>query len=133
MLPVSPTLALPISLDGFRVGLPVLPGIVGMTGPPFLLTVPTDLVVLGIGVKLAAMILPSALPLAIRSTADKLVGMITGKLKELLAVAAVAIAHQAGSGSGCVPSIVNALLRATRNTPVKTKTSIWIRSKLAPT
>jgi hypothetical protein len=35
------------------------------------------------------------MPLAISSAADKLVGMITGKLKELLAVAAVAIAHQA--------------------------------------
>lgn len=70
-------------------------GIVGMTGPPFLLTIPTDLVVLGVGVKLAAVILPPALALAIRSTAGKLVGMITGKLKELLAVAAVAIAHRA--------------------------------------
>jgi hypothetical protein len=75
--------------------LPVLLGIVGMTGPPFLLTIPTDLVILGIGMKLAAVICPPALPLAIRSTADKLVGMITGKLKELLAVAAVAIAHRA--------------------------------------
>ena len=75
--------------------LPVLLGIVGMTGPPFLLTIPTDLVILGISVKLAAVIFPAALPLAIRSTADKLVGMITGKLKELLAVAAAAIAHQA--------------------------------------
>jgi hypothetical protein len=52
-------------------------------------------VILGIGVKLTTVILPPALPLAISSAADKLVGMITGKLKELLAVAAVAIAHQA--------------------------------------
>jgi hypothetical protein len=52
-------------------------------------------VILGIGVKLTTVILPAALPLAISSAADKLVGMITGKLKELLAVAAVAIAHQA--------------------------------------
>ena len=94
-LPVSPALALPVSLHGLRVSLPILLGIVGMPGPPFLLTIPTDLVILGIGVKLAAVILPPSLPLAIRSTADKLVGMITGKLKELLAVAAVAIAHQA--------------------------------------
>jgi hypothetical protein len=94
-LPVPPVLTLPISLHGFRMSLPVLPGVVGMARPPFLLTIPTDLVILGIGVKLAAVILPSALPLANRSTADKLVGMMTGKLKELLAVSAVAIAHQA--------------------------------------
>ena len=37
-----------------------------------------------------------------------------------------------GSRSGCVPSIVNASLRAICNTPAKTKTRIWIRSKLAP-
>jgi len=95
VLPVSLALALPISLDRFRVGLPVLAKVIGMAVAPFLLAVPADLVVLGIGVEHAAMILPSALPLAIRSTAGKLVGMITGKLKELLAVVAVAIAHQA--------------------------------------
>jgi len=52
-------------------------------------------IALGIGAKLAAVIFPVALRLGIRSAANKLVGMITGKLKELLAVAAVAIAHQA--------------------------------------
>ena len=86
---------MPISLNRFRVGLPVLAGIIRIPAAPFLLTIPTDLVILGIGVKLATVILPPALPLAIRSTADKLVGMITGKLKELLAVAAVAVAHRA--------------------------------------
>jgi hypothetical protein len=61
-------------------------------------------VVLGIGVKLAAVKLPLAPPLAIRSTADKLVGMITGKLKELLAVTAVAIAQQvAPDQDACCP------------------------------
>ena len=76
-------------------GLTVLPRIIRRARPPFLLAIPADLVILGIGVKLAAVILLPTLPLASRSTADKLVGMITGKLKELLAVAAVAIAHQA--------------------------------------
>jgi hypothetical protein len=38
-----------------------------------------------------------------------------------------------GSESGCEPSIVTASLRAIRNMPVKTKTGIWIRSKLTPT
>jgi hypothetical protein len=89
-LAVSPALSLPISLDGFRMGLPVLAGIIGISPAPFLLAVPADLVVLGIGVELAAVVFPAALPLAIRSTAHKLVRMITGNLKNLLAVAATA-------------------------------------------
>ena len=95
VLPVSLALALPISLDRFRVGLPVLAKVIGMAVAPFLLAVPADLVVLGIGVKLAAVIFPTALPLAIRPTASKLVGVIAGELKDLLAVAAAAITHQA--------------------------------------
>jgi hypothetical protein len=42
-------------------------------------------VVLGVGVELAAGIFPAALPLAIGSAANKLAGMITGKMKQLLA------------------------------------------------
>jgi len=48
---------------------------------------------LGIGAKLAAVIFPVALRLGIRSAANKLVGMITGKLKQLPAEAAAAVAH----------------------------------------
>jgi hypothetical protein len=94
VLPVSLALALPISLDRFRVGLPVLAGIMGISAAPFLLAVPADLLVLGVGVELAAVIFPAALALAIRSAANKLVGVITGKLKDLLAVATTAITHQ---------------------------------------
>jgi len=94
-LAISPALALSIVLDGFRVGLPVLARVIGMAVAPFLLAVPADLAVLGIGVELVAMIFPVALPLAIGSTANKLVGVITGKLKQLLATAAAAIIHQA--------------------------------------
>jgi len=75
-------------------GLPVLAGIIRMTGPPFLLAVPADLAVLGVGVEFMAMIFPVALPLAIGSTANKLLRVIGGKLKDLLAVATTA-AHQA--------------------------------------
>jgi len=103
-LPVSPALALPVSLHGFRVGLAVLPGIIRIPAAPFLLAVPADLVILGIGVKLAAVIFLAALPLAIRSAANKLVGMITGKLKQLLAAATVAIGHEAApSRDACRP------------------------------
>jgi hypothetical protein len=94
-LAVSPALTLPISLDGCRVGLPVLAGIIGISSAPLLLAVPADLMVLGVGFKLAVVIFPAALPLAIGSAANKLVGMITGKLKQLLTVATTAIAHQA--------------------------------------
>jgi hypothetical protein len=51
------------------------------------LAVPAHLVVLGVGVKLMAVILPTTLPLTIGSTANKLVRVITGELKDLLAVA----------------------------------------------
>jgi hypothetical protein len=94
-LPVSPALTLPVALHGLRVSLLVLPGIIRMAAAPFLLAVPADLTVFGVSFSFVAVIFPPALPLTGRSTADKLVGMITGKLKELLAVAAVAVAHQA--------------------------------------
>jgi len=87
-------LTLPISLDGCRVGLPVLAGIIGISSAPLLLAVPADLMVLGVGVELAAVIFPAALPLTIRPTANKLLGVITGQLKALLAVATKAT-HQA--------------------------------------
>ncbi len=130
-LPVSSALALPISLDRLRVGLPVLARIVGVSAAPFLLAVPADLVVLGVGVELAAVIFSTALPLAIGSAANKLVGMITGELKQLLTVAAAAVIHQGGSESGCEPSIVTASLQAIRNTRSKWKTKVLIRSMLA--
>jgi hypothetical protein len=93
-LAVSLSLTLPIALDGCRVGLPVLAGIIGISSAPFLLAVPADLVVLGIGMNFAAVIFPAPLPLAIRLAANKLVRMITGKLKDLLAVATMAITHR---------------------------------------
>ena len=76
-------------------GLPVLAGIFGIQSAPLLLAGAADLVILGIGVELKAVVFPAALPLAIRSTANELLGMITRKLKQLLAVAATAIGHQA--------------------------------------
>jgi hypothetical protein len=94
-LSVSSALTLPITLDGFGMGLPVLAGIIGISPTPFLLAVPADLVVLGIGVELATVIFPATLPLAIGSAANKLLGMIAANLKHLLAVAATAITHQA--------------------------------------
>jgi hypothetical protein len=90
---VPPALTLPITLDGFGMGLPVLARIIGISPAPFLLAVPTDLVILGIGVELAAVIFSAALPLAIGSAANKRLRMITGRLEQLLAVATTAISH----------------------------------------
>ncbi len=93
-LAVLSALTLPIALHGFRMGLPILAGIFRISAAPFLLTVPADLVVLGVGVELAAVVFPAALPLAIGLTANNLLGMIAARLEELLAVAA-ASTHQA--------------------------------------
>jgi uncharacterized membrane protein YGL010W len=93
-LSVSPALILAIALDGFGVELPVLAGIIGISSTPFLLAVQADLVVLGIGVELATVIFPTALPLAIGSAANKLLGMIAARLEHLLAITATAT-HQA--------------------------------------
>jgi hypothetical protein len=93
-LSVPPALTLPITLDGFGMGLPVLAGIIGISPAPFLLAVPADLVVLSIGTELAAVIFLVALPLAIGLAANKLVRMIAGNLKNLLAVEATAT-HEA--------------------------------------
>lgn len=95
-LAVSPVLTLPIALGGLGVGLPVLAGIIGISSAPFLLAVPADLQVLGIGLEHAAVVFLAALPLAIRPAANKLVGVVTGKLKDLLAVATAAITHHVG-------------------------------------
>jgi hypothetical protein len=97
-------LTLPVSLHRLTVSLPVVLRIVRMTGPPFLLAILADLVIPDIGVKLATVTLPPALPPRSRSTAEKLVRMVTEELKELLAVAAVASAHQAAPGrDSCHP------------------------------
>ncbi len=65
-----------------------------MAAPPLLLAVPADLVVHGIGFNLAAVIIPAPPPLTVWASTNDLVGMESGELEELLAVAASAIAHQ---------------------------------------
>jgi hypothetical protein len=86
-------LTLPVALHRFRVVLPVLAGIIGIPSAPFLLAAPADLMVFGVSVELAAVIFQAALPLAIGSTANRLVRVITGELKDLLAVMTTAT-HQ---------------------------------------
>ena len=49
VLPVPPTLTLPVTPDGLGVGLTVLAGIIRMEVAPFPLTIPADLTVHGVG------------------------------------------------------------------------------------
>ena len=107
--PVSPALRLPVALHRLRVGLPVLPLIIGMASAPFLLAIPADLVVHGVGFNLATVIIPPMAPLTVWAPTNDLLRMKTGRLKELLAVAAKEGAHQTAPGSRFEPSRVSAL------------------------
>lgn len=92
---VTDLLLLAVPLDRFRVPLPILLLVVGMCIAPLFPAFLHHLGVDRIGANLFAVIIPAALPLAIRMAANKLLGVITGKLKGLLAVATTAITHQA--------------------------------------
>jgi hypothetical protein len=85
---------LPVPILGIRVSLPVLPGIIRMTGTPFLLAVPADLAIHGIGFHFAVMIISPAVLLTVRAPTNGLVRMKAGRLKQLLAVTARAVAHR---------------------------------------
>ena len=92
--PVAPTLLLAVSLHCLGVGLPVVLLIAGMRISPLFPAVADDLRVEGIGAKLAPVIITVALSLAGGLATDGLLGTIGGKLEDLLAVTAIAIAHQ---------------------------------------
>jgi hypothetical protein len=89
------------------VSLPVLPGVAGVGVAPLFAAVAYDLGILGVGFDLTAVVVPLALPLAVKTTAHELLGTKAGRLKQLLAITTAAITHQAGSGSGCEPFIVS--------------------------
>src|SRR5271167_3373747 len=93
VLPVPPTLTLPVTPDRLGVGLPVLAGIIGMEVAPFALTVPADLMVHGVAFDLPAVVLAPALPLTIGVTANPLLRTKKGRLKRLVTITAAAIAH----------------------------------------
>jgi hypothetical protein len=63
--PARIALSLSVALHGFRVGLPVLPGIIRMAGAPFPLAVAAELAVHGIGFKLVTVIIPPMPPLTV--------------------------------------------------------------------
>ncbi|HMD99267.1 MAG TPA: hypothetical protein VKM93_18320 [Terriglobia bacterium] len=93
-LPVPPTLTLPVTPDGFGVGLPILAGIIRMEVAPFPLTIPADLTVQRIGFDLPVVVVAPALALTIGVTANQLLRTKKGRLKRLVTITAAAIAHR---------------------------------------
>jgi hypothetical protein len=92
---VTDTLLSAVPLHRFPVSLPVLLLVVGMRVAPLFPAFLYHLGVEGIGVNLFAVIIPAALPLALRLAANELLRMITGRLKDLLTVGATTTIHQA--------------------------------------
>jgi len=98
LVPLLLALAVPLHRTGMR--LAVAFPIIGMLLAPLMAAVQADLPVEGIGGDLLAVVIPPAALLAVGLVASKLVGVIRGRLEELLAVAAGAIAHQAAPEVG---------------------------------
>jgi hypothetical protein len=97
--PIAFPLLLAVLISGFRVALAILLLVLGMRLTPFALAVANDLCVLGVGLQLLAVVICPALALAIRRTANTLIGTILRSLKRLLAIAA-ATGRQAAISSG---------------------------------
>ena len=100
MSPARIALSLSVALHGFRVGLPVLPGITRVAGTPFLLAVAADLAVHGIGFNLVTVIIPPMPPLTVWAPTNDLVGMEPGGLEELPAITTAVIAHHSARSQG---------------------------------
>jgi hypothetical protein len=98
-------LALAVPLHRVGMSLTVAFPIIGVLLAPLMAGVQTHLPVDGIGGDLLAMIVPPPASLAGGLAASELVGGIRGRLKELLAVAAVTIAHQAAPEVGGIRSL----------------------------
>ena len=98
LVPLLLALAVPLHCAGMR--LAVAFPVVGMLLAPLMAAVQADLPVEGIGGDLLAVVIPPAALLAVGLVASKLVGVIRGRLEELLAVAAGTIAHQAAPEVG---------------------------------
>jgi len=62
---------------------------------PLMRTLPADLPVKGVGSDMVPVIIAPALLLALRPAANELLGMIWGRLKDLLTIKTTAIIHQA--------------------------------------
>ena len=98
MVPLLLALAVPLHRTGMR--LAVAFPIITVLLTPLVGALQARLTVDGIGGDLLAVIVAVASSLAVGLVASKLVGVVTGRSKELLAVAAGTIAHQAAPEVG---------------------------------
>ena len=92
---VAALLPLAIAFRLLRVVLAVLLPIARVSLAPLLRTLPADLPVKGVGDDVVPVIIAPALLLALRPAANELLGMIGGRLKDLLTVRATTTIHQA--------------------------------------
>jgi hypothetical protein len=92
---VTALLPLAITFHLLRVVKAVLLPITGVSLAPLVRTLPADLPVKGVGSDVVPVIIAPALPLALLLAANELLGMIWGRLKDLLTIKTSAITHQA--------------------------------------
>jgi hypothetical protein len=93
--PIAPPLMLAVVLGRLRVSLPVLLLVAGIGVTPLFAAVTNDLGVEGIRADFLAAIVAETLLLAGELATDALVRMIGRRLKNLLAITATAVVHQA--------------------------------------
>jgi len=101
---VTALLPLAITLHLLRVVLAVLLPIARVSLAPLLRTLLADLPVKGVGPDLVPVIIAPALPLALRLAANELLGMIWGRVKDLLTTKTAAITHQAAPNQNAMES-----------------------------
>ena len=98
---VAEMLSLPVAFDGLGVSLAIALLVAGMRVSPRLAALLHDLGIDGIGTNFPLVIIPSSLTLAGGLAANLLLGMVRGRLKDLLAIRTMSETHQDGSGSEC--------------------------------
>jgi hypothetical protein len=93
-----------ITFHLLRVVLAVLLPVARVSLAPLMRTLQADLSVKWVGSNLLPVIITPALPLALRLAANELLGMIWGRLKDLLTTKTVAITHQAAPNQNAMES-----------------------------
>jgi hypothetical protein len=119
---VTALLPLAITFHLLRVVQAVLLPITRVSLAPLMRTLPADLPVKRVGSDLVPVIIAPALPLALRPTANELLGMIGNRLEDLLTVRATATIHQAAPNQNVMESFCSEppqnLSRRPKNHPI---------------
>jgi hypothetical protein len=98
---ITALLPLAITFPLLRVVLPISLPIARVSLAPLPRTLLADLSLNRIGTELVPVMISAASPLARGLAADELLRIISGRLKNVLAVRATTTIHQVGSGSEC--------------------------------